>query len=201
MNSASPRNRRPWTDQRGGASRPDRQRAREAGAHARPEAGGQRLAWLTALVIGVWLIWAPPSDASPWKYKVVQMVQCEQLEGLSDWLPQYQKKVREASWTFYADGRFVYAAPGWTVLHGRYQGAMPLFSFRAEARESTSSSRLNSSGSYRVEGTLDFRSARPLLAMEESTEGELSVMTGGRLINQQKRSRYRTQVAVVQTSQ
>jgi hypothetical protein len=56
MNSASRCNRWPWTDQSGGASHPKRQRARLGTV-------GQHLARLTALALGVWLIWGSPSDA------------------------------------------------------------------------------------------------------------------------------------------
>jgi len=56
MNSLSRRNRWPWTDQSGGARHPKRHRARLGTM-------GQHLARLTALALGVWLIWASPSDA------------------------------------------------------------------------------------------------------------------------------------------
>jgi hypothetical protein len=58
MNSLSRRNRWPWMDQSGGTSHPTRQRARLGTV-------GQYLARLTALALGIWLIWAPPSGAFP----------------------------------------------------------------------------------------------------------------------------------------
>jgi hypothetical protein len=57
MNSLSRRKRWPWADPSGGASHPKRQRARLGIV-------GRHLARLTALALGIWLIWAPPSDAS-----------------------------------------------------------------------------------------------------------------------------------------
>jgi hypothetical protein len=200
MNSPSLRNRWPWKDQSGGERNPERQIARDAGTRARWRSMGQRLALVTAMALGAWLIWAPPSDASRWKYKAVQIVQAEQLEGLPDWLYGFQKRVMGASWTFYADGQFVYADPDRT-LHGRYQGTYPFLSFHAEARSETSTSRLHSTTTHKVEGTLDFRNARPLLSMEDVSEGGSMTMTGGQILGERRRGRFRAQVTVVQASQ
>jgi len=108
-----------------------------------------------------------------------KIVKFEQIQGQPQWVPNIQRRIQGAVWTFYANGTMKYAPADsrddlFPVL-GRYECTGRKCRFRAEA-----SSQIGGTGSASVliEGTVDFGQPPRLEMTEINSMGNAAVING-----------------------
>ena len=117
------------------------------------------------------------SDAQ--SFTTEKIVKFEQIQGQPQWVPNIQRRIQGAVWTFYANGTMRYAPADsrddlFPVL-GRYECSGRKCRFRAEA-----STQIGGTGSASVliEGTVDFGQQPRLEMTQINSSGNAAVING-----------------------
>lgn len=113
----------------------------------------------------------------PLVFKTEEVLQVEVLQGQAQWAEQVSARVQGAVWKFNSDGTFTYSpANSRTDLYpmtGSYRISGNTLSFSASR---TSQRGYSGSASAQIEGSIDLRSASPVLEMKTVSSSGMSAV-------------------------
>jgi len=156
----------------------------------------QAAALLIALVLIACADSLSASDAQSFATEKIEKF--EQLQGQPQWVPNIQRRIQGAVWTFYANGTMKYAPADsrddlFPVL-GRYECSGRKCRFRAEASTRSGDT---GSASVRIEGTVNF-GQQPRLEMTQTNSMGNAAVINGTQFSQANATSYRFTVLLTQ---